>query len=154
MMAALAAFALCGGLALAHDYQAGGLRIHHPATRATPPGAKVAVGYVSIRNEGASADRLLGGTFEAAGGVEMHDMKMDGEIMRMRQLTGGIDLPPGASIELKPGGTHLMFQDLKQPLQEGAMVKGTLLFEKAGAVAVEYKVESLAAKGDPHAVHK
>ena len=153
ILAAAAIVSLWPGLAFAHDFQAGGLRIHHPWTRATPAGAKVAVGYVSVKNDGSGADRLLGGSFEASASVEIHEMKMDGDVMRMRHVPQGIEIAPGATVELKPSGLHLMFQDLAHPLAEGSMIKGTLLFENAGSVAVEYKVEGLAAKGEEHGAH-
>src|SRR5262249_39138470 len=127
--------ALATGSAAAHDYKLGDVTIDHPWSRATPKGAKVAGGYVKVTNAGAAADRLVGGTFAASRGVEIHEMSSDGGVMKMRQLKSGL--------EVKPGAYHLMFTDLTRPLTAGERVKGTLVFEKAGTVEVEYTVESM-----------
>lgn len=142
--------------AFAHDYKAGDLQIDHPWSRATPGGAKVAGGFMTIRNNGKDSDRLVGGTFDASGIVEIHEMKMDGGVMKMRALELGLEIKPGQSVELKPGGYHVMFIDLKRPLKEGESVKGELVFEKAGRIAVEYKIENRGAKSgsDEHGGHK
>jgi hypothetical protein len=136
-----------GGAALAHDYAAGPLKIGHPWTRATPSGAKVAGGYLVIRNTGSAADRLIGGSIEIAGKVELHEMALKDGIMTMRPQPGGLEIAPGATLEFKPGGYHIMFVALKRQLKQGERVKGTLTFEKAGSVEVEYAVESVGAKG-------
>ena len=128
--------------ASAHDYKAGPIAIGHPWSQATPAGAKVAAGYLKLTNTGSISDRLIGGSFDL-GRMEIHEMTMEGNVMRMRPLPHGIEIKPGESVELKPGSYHLMFVDLKQPLQQGQMIKGTLVFEKAGSVDVEYKVEPL-----------
>lgn len=150
--AATAALALAG-TALAHDYTAGTLKIDHPWTRATPAGAKVAGGYLAVTNTGASADRLVGGSSEIAGKVEIHEMAMSNGVMTMRGLPDGLELKPGAKTELKPGSYHIMFMDLKRQLKEGETIKGTLTFEKAGQVPVEFKVESVGARA-PAEGHK
>jgi copper(I)-binding protein len=137
------ALALATGSAAAHDYKLGDVTIDHPWSRATPKGAKVAGGYVKLTNGGAAADRLVGGTFAAARGGEIHEMSSDGGVMKMRQLKSGLEVKPGATVELKPGSYHLMFTDLTRPLTMGEKVKGTLVFEKAGTVEVEYTVESI-----------
>ena len=111
-------------------------------TRATPPGAKTAVGYLVIRNASAMPDRLVGGRSAAAGRVETHVTRKDGDIMRMRQVEG-YDIPAKGSFELKPGGAHLMFVDLKQPFKEGERIPAVLRFEKAGEVRVEFHVGRL-----------
>ena len=100
-----------------------------------------------ITNAGPEADRLVGGSLPGAARFEVHEMSMQGEVMRMRPLETGLEIKPGATIELKPGGYHIMFMDLREPLKEGQTLKGTLLFEKAGAVAVEYAVRGMAARG-------
>lgn len=155
LVAALLATASATPL-LAHDYTAGPLRIVHPWSRATPPGAKVAGGFLTIENTGTTPDRLVGGTLVTAGRLEVHTMTMDGGVMTMRQLENGLEIPPGATVELKPGSLHVMFMDLKSGLQQGDRVKGTLVFEKAGKVEVEYKIEAVGAKasgGGEHAGH-
>jgi uncharacterized protein YcnI len=123
--------------------KAGALNIEQPWSRATPGGAKVGGGYLRITNGGTTPDRLVGGSFPLAGKVEVHEMRMEGDVMRMKPVEGGLEIKPGATVELKPGGFHLMFMDLKEPLKEGQTVKGTLTFEKAGSVAVEYAVRGM-----------
>lgn len=150
---AATALALSCGTALAQDYTAGPLKIEQPWTRATPAGAKVAGGYVAVTNTGATADRLLGGSSEIAGKVEIHEMSMNNGVMTMRGLPEGVELKPGAKVEMKPGGYHIMFMDLKRQLKEGEKVKGTLTFEKAGAVPVEFSVQSVGARA-PAEAHK
>ena len=153
LASAVVATLALGGTALAQDYTAGPLKIEQPWTRATPAGAKVAGGYVAVTNTGATPDRLLGGSSEIAGKVEIHEMAMNNGVMNMRGLPDGVELKPGAKLELKPGGYHIMFMDLKRQLKEGEKVKGTLSFEKAGAVPVEFSVQSVGARA-PAAAHK
>jgi periplasmic copper chaperone A len=131
--------------ARAGDYTAGALKIGHPWTRATPKGAKVAAGYLSITNTGSSPERLTGGSFAEAKRVEVHQMSMEGGVMKMAPVEGGLEIPPGATVTLSPSGYHMMFMDLKDQLKTGGAVKGTLVFERAGTVPVEFTVESLAA---------
>lgn len=133
--------------ALAHGYSVGDLRIGHPWTRATPPAAQVAGGYLTIENTGSQPDRLLSATFAGSGSAEVHEMTMDGGVMKMRELPQGIEIRPGQKVELKPGGFHLMFMSLKAGLKEGESIKGVLVFERAGRVDVEFKVESMGARG-------
>ena len=137
---------LLAGGASAEDFSAGPLKIGHPWSRATPNGAKVAGGYLTVTNTGSEPDTLTGGTFEAAGGVELHSMSMEGGVMKMAPVEGGLPIKPGETVALKPGGYHLMFTGLKDPLKKGETVKGTLTFAKAGSVPVSFTVESLAAK--------
>ncbi len=125
------------------------ISLDHPWSRATPANAPVGAGYVSIRNSGVAADRLVSATADVAGKVEIHEMAMDGGVMKMRQVQG-IDIPAGKSAELKPGGYHLMFMGLKQPLKAGDTVKGSLTFEKAGTVPVEFKVEAMSGGEHKH----
>ncbi len=150
----LAAIGVSGlAVAQAHEFKLGDLAIGHPWTRETPNGAKVAGGYLSVTNNGKDADRLVGGTIDAAGRLEIHEMKMDGDVMKMRPLDDGIDIKPGETIKLAPGGVHLMFLDLKQPLKKDELIKGQLQFQKAGKIDVEFKVEAVGASG-PAAGHK
>jgi periplasmic copper chaperone A len=147
LAALLGLAALAAAPAIAQDYNAGAIRIEAPWLRATPSGAKVAGGYMKLYNTGSEADRLVGGTVSMAGGFEVHEMRMDGSVMRMRELPDGLELPPGRSVELKPGAYHVMLTDLKQKLKEGDKVKGTLQFEKAGKVEVEYVVRGMGSTG-------
>jgi uncharacterized protein YcnI len=121
-------------------FKAGALIIEAPWARATPGGARVAGAFMKITNNGAEPDRLVGGTVPFAGRFEVHEMAVDGGVMKMREVTKGLEIKPGETIELKPGGYHVMFMDLKSGLKEGQTVKGTLVFEKAGKVDVEFKV--------------
>ena len=123
----------------AEDFKAVDIVILHPWSRATPTGAQVGAGYLVIENRGTMPDRLLGGSVEAAAGFELHDVVIEGGIMRMRELTG-IELPPGGSIEAKPGGRHIMFVGLLHPLATGEKVRGALQFEHAGRIEVEFEV--------------
>lgn len=154
-VAALAALVGLSGAALAHDYTLGSLKIGHPWSRATPGGAKVAAGYLSVTNTGTATDRLTGGTLENAGRVEVHSMSVEGGVMKMAPVEGGLAVKPGETVMLKPSGYHLMFTGLKAPLKQGEMIKGSLTFEKAGSVPVEFKVEGIAAanSGDDHTGH-
>jgi periplasmic copper chaperone A len=122
------------------DVKLGSLLISQPWSRATPQGSKVAAGYLKITNTGTSPDRLTGGESSLAGRVEVHEMGVDKGVMKMRALKQGVEIPPGASIELKPGSYHLMLQDLKQPLKKGDRVEATLKFEQAGSVNVDFVV--------------
>jgi len=127
------------------------VEIHEPWIRATPPGAKLAAGYMTIHNQAAQPDRLVGGSSPAAAKVETHVSVKDGDIMRMRQVKG-YDIPAQGSFELSPNGAHLMLVDLKQPLKEGDKVPVTLKFEHAGEVNVQFQVRALAA-APPHHMH-
>lgn len=138
-----AASILMAGSALAHEYTIGDLVIDHPVTRATPANAPVSGGYMVIRNTGDQADRLIGGSAPFAGMVEIHEMAMDGDVMKMRELDGGLEIPAGGEVMLKPGGYHVMFMQLNERLVEGAEYDGTLVFEKAGTVDVTFNVEGL-----------
>jgi periplasmic copper chaperone A len=140
------AIALLTPQAKAHGFKIGDLEIGHPWTRATPPSARVAGGYLSVTNKGASADRLLSATFTQSGSTEVHEMAHEGGVMKMRELPKGIEIKPGERINLQPGGFHLMFIDLKAGLKEGDTINGTLVFEKAGRIEVGFKVESIGYK--------
>ena len=104
--AAVATFALP---ALAHDYKLGSLEIGNPWTRATPPSAQSGGGFLTITNKGTTPDRLVAVRSTASNKAEIHEMKMDGNVMRMRELEKGLEIPPGATVKLKPGSYHLMF---------------------------------------------
>ena len=129
-----------------HAAMAQGLKVEKAWTRVTPPGAKVAGGFVTVTNTGKSEDRLIGGSFDLAGRVEVHEMVVADGIMRMKELADGLAIAPGATVELKPGSYHLMFLDLKASPELGKPVKGVLKFEKAGDVAVSFAVAPLGSK--------
>ena len=130
--------------ALAEEYRLGPIKIEQPWSRATPKGATIAAGYMKITNTGTTPDRLVGGS-APFGKFEIHEMAMDGKVMKMRELRDGIEIKPGATVEFKPGSYHLMFTGLARPLTAGQRLKGTLTFEKAGTVEVEYLVQAAGA---------
>lgn len=119
-------------------------------TRATLPGAPVAGGFVTIANSGATDDRLTGGSAAFASEVQVHEMTMEGDVMKMRHLPDGLAIPAGGNVVLKPGSFHLMFMGLKQPLTEGDTVTVDLTFEKAGTVALPLMVMGSGAKSADH----
>jgi copper(I)-binding protein len=125
----------------------GDLEIMAPIIRATPPNAKVAAGYMTIKNKGSETDRLTGGTATFAEVVEVHEMKMDGEIMRMREIEGGLEIPAGGEVVLKTGGLHIMFMKLKEQMKEGDTHKVTYQFENAGSVELELPVKHVVRNG-------
>src|SRR5258708_20044308 len=131
--------------ALAEDDKLGALEISHPWTRATPPTAEGGGGLLGVANTGTTADRLVDVKSPAADKAEIHEMKMDGNVMRMRELDKGLEIPPGATVELKPGGFHIMFMGLKAPFAKDTKVPLTLVFEKAGSIAVELPVAAMGA---------
>ncbi|WP_291571214.1 copper chaperone PCu(A)C [Bradyrhizobium sp.] len=133
--------------ACAQEVKAGDLVITQAWSRATPGGAKIAGGYLTIENKGATADRLLGGSGEVAGKIEVHEMAMNNGVMTMRPLDGGLTIDPGKTVKLAPGGYHLMFSDLKKPLRQGDKVPVTLEFEKAGKVSLSFDVQGVGAQG-------
>lgn len=139
------------GLARAHEHKVGPLTIVHPWVRATPKGAPVAGGYVTIINTGSAPDRLLGGTIAKGARTEVHATSTDGGIARMRPVEGGLEIQPGQTVKLAPGGYHLMFMDLKGSFVDGEMVEGTLQFQNAGSVSVEFEVQSIGAQAPAHA---
>lgn len=148
---AAAVLVLCLSLpAAAQEYSVGPLTIERPWSRATPPAARVGAGYLVVTNRGQAADRLTAASSPAAGRVEIHEMKMDGGVMRMRELAQGLALPPGASVELKPGGYHLMLMELPAPLVAGTSVPMALVFERAGRVDIELKVEPANTRAPQH----
>lgn len=115
---------------------AGDLELTAGFTKAMLPGQPVGGGFITITNKGGEDDKLVSATSAQAGEVQLHEMAMEGEVMKMRQLTDGIAVPAGQTVELKPGGLHLMFFKVSEPFKEGTTVAVTLTFEKAGAVDV------------------
>lgn len=124
----------------AHETKVGDITIQHPWARQSPMKATVAAGFMIITNAGKEDDRLVKATAEITTNVQLHDMKMDGDVMKMFELKGGIVIPAGKTVELKPKSMHVMFMDLKAVPVKGQMFRGKLTFEKAGTVDVEYEV--------------
>ena len=153
---AAACAALLAAPVRGEEVKAGDLVITQAWSRQTPSGAKVAGGYLTIENKGAAADRLVGGSGDIAGRVEIHEMAMDGGVMTMRPVEKGIVIDPGKTVKLAPGGHHLMLMDLKAPLKQGDRVPVTLQFEKAGKVNISLDVQGVGAKapaGGDHSGH-
>jgi copper(I)-binding protein len=131
---------------VAEEVKAGDLVITQAWSRATPNGAKVAGGYLTIENKGAAADRLIAGSGDVAPRIEVHEMAMNNGVMTMRPLDKGLTIEPGKTVKLAPGGYHLMMFDLKAPLKQGDKVPVTLEFEKAGKVKLSLDVQGVGAQ--------
>lgn len=129
--------------AQAHGYKAGTLSVEHPWSRTTVPTAIVGAGYMTVVNGGDEDDRLLAVESAVAGRVELHEMTSENGVMKMRPLADGIVVPAGGSVALAPGGLHVMFLELAGPFVEGERFPATLVFEKAGRLEVEFKVEPM-----------
>lgn len=99
--------------------------------RATVPGQKATGAFMKLTAKDGS--KLVGASSPAAGVTEVHEMKMDGDVMKMRAIPG-LDLPAGKTVELKPGGYHVMLMDLKAPLAKDGTVDVTLTFKDAKGV--------------------
>ena len=147
----LAAFTFTGialGLSVsthAQEVKVGSIRVDNAYTRATVPGQQVAGGFMKIENKGA-ADQLISASSPVSGDVQLHEMTMDGNVMKMRQVKEVV-VPAGATVELKPGGLHLMFMNIKAPLTAGDTVPVKLKFAKAGEVEVKMPVNAMGAHG-------
>ncbi len=149
------ALMLAATAASAHEYKVGSLVINHPWSRATPKSATVAGGYLKITNTGTAPDRFVSGSSEAGKRFEIHEMSMDGGVMKMRMLKDGLEIAPGQTVEFKPGSYHLMFVDIAKPFEKGDKVKATLTFEKAGPVQVEFYVGDMGSTPkEPKEEHK
>ena len=130
----------------AEEVKAGDLVITQAWSRATPGGAKIAGGYLTIENKGSTADRLIGGSADVADKVQLHEMAVNNGVMTMRPLDKGVTIDPGKTVKLAPGGYHLMLFDLKSPLKQGDKVPVTLEFEKAGKVKLSFDVLGMGAQ--------
>lgn len=151
--AVLLASLMAAPSARAEDVKAGDLVISQPWARATPGGAKIGGGYMTIENKGASPDRLIGGSADIADKAQLHEMTTVNGVMKMRPLEEGVTIEPGKTIKLAPGGIHLMLFDLKGPLKQGDKVPVTLQFEKAGKANVTLDVQGVGAQGPVGAGH-
>lgn len=153
--AAAAAFLVTSAISqnAVKSYKLGSLVIEAPWIRATPGGARVAGGYLKITNAGRQPDRLIGGSLAVAGEMEVHETTMDDGVMKMLRLGNGLEIGAGKSVEFKPGGYHLMFTALREDLKEKQTIKGTLTFEMAGTVEIEYIVAPIGAQSADHMHH-
>lgn len=133
--------------AYAHEFKVGDIEISEPWARATPSGADVGGGYLTITNHGSQPDRLTAISSSIAGMAQLHTMVMEGDVAKMRELPDGIEIPAGATVELKPQALHIMFMGLKKPLKEKESFEAELTFEKAGKVTVEFEVKPMGGDG-------
>jgi copper(I)-binding protein len=131
--------------AAAGDYDVGSIHISQPWSRATPKGAASGAGYMTLTNKGAVPDKVSCVSDDSSAQCQIHSMTMDGGVMKMRPVEGGLEIKPGESVTLKPGGYHMMFLNLNHPLAQGQMVKVTLKFDHAGTIDVEYPVLAIGA---------
>ncbi len=139
--AVAAALLLATASVHAHDYQAGQLRVDHPTARPSRPGQPSGAAYMTIENKGEHADRLIGAKSKVAKKIEIHSMTMDGNVMKMRQVTD-IEIKPGTTVVMQPGdGYHIMLIGLNQPLKPGDKFPISLQFEKAGQLELSVWVE-------------
>ncbi|WP_052951889.1 copper chaperone PCu(A)C [Devosia soli] len=128
----------------------GDLEISGPFTRATLPNAPVGGGFLTIKNTGTEDDRLISATSTIAKDTQIHEMAMEGDVMKMRQLVDGLAIPAGETVTLEPGGNHIMFMGLNGPIKEGEKVSVTLTFEKAGEVTLDLVAAGAAADAPAH----
>ncbi len=131
--------ALTTTAAVGHGYKLGTMEIIHPWTRATSPAAKIAAGFLKVKNNGPRPDFLIAATSDATGRIEIHRSKVENGVAEMRPVER-LEIKPGETLELAPGGLHLMFIELKRPLVEKERVKGTLVFKSAGSIEIEYVI--------------
>jgi periplasmic copper chaperone A len=141
------ALPLLTNAAHANNYTLGTLEISQPWARATPKGAETGAGYLTIKNTGAEPDRLVSATLTNATTVELHQMTMDNGVMKMREVADGIQIKPGETVTLQPNGYHIMLKGLKEPLVKGQTVAGSLTFERAGTINVEFQVAPVGSQG-------
>jgi copper(I)-binding protein len=151
-IAALIALSIAHGFAIAQEVKAGDIVVNQAFARATPPCAMAGGAFFKIENKGKASDRLLAVASPAAGMAELHTMTHEGGVMRMRAVDA-IEIKPGETVALAPGGLHVMLMDLKQPLKEGSRFPLTLTFERAGKVRIEVSVGSMAAKAAAEPMH-
>jgi len=131
--------------ALAADYDVGPIHIAQPWSRATPKGAASGAGYMTITNTGTAPDTVSCVSDDASEQCQIHSMTMEGGVMKMRPVEGGLEIKPGETVTLKPGGYHVMFVKLNHALEQGQSVKAILKFEHAGTVQVEYPIAAIGA---------
>jgi copper(I)-binding protein len=147
---ALSAMSIVTAFAQHAMVKAGSLEITEAWTRATLPGQPAGGGFLVIENKGAEADRLVSASSALTPMTQVHEMKMEGDVMKMGELKDGLEIPAGAKVELKPGGFHIMFMGLKEGIKEGDAIKVKLVFEKAGEVEIEMLAQAPDAKGMQH----
>lgn len=120
--------------ALAKPRHGAAVTVSRAWSQPTPPSAPTAVGYLTIINRGVRPDRLLSVSSPAAASVDVHLMSMEGGVMRMRPVEGGLVVPAGGAVRLEPGGYHLMFEGLKRPFKTGDHIALKLRFQRSGVI--------------------
>jgi copper(I)-binding protein len=136
---------MAAGVEAGSEVRIGDIVITGAFARATLPRAPVGGGFLALSNTGSSDDRLVSASAPVGRETQIHEMAVVNDVMRMRQIGDGIALPAGQSVTLAPGGLHLMFMGLNQPLVEGESFPVTLTFEKAGAITLDMVVAGSAA---------
>jgi hypothetical protein len=129
----------------AADYKVGSIQIGQPWARATPKGASSGAAYMTVSNTGSAAQRLSCVSSDAAAQCQIHEMTMDGGVMKMRPVQGGLEVKPGETVMLKPGGFHIMLVGLKEPLQAGKSLDATFKVEGGDTVQVEFPIAAIGA---------
>jgi len=145
MVALVGAAALSAPAVAAGDYDLGSIHISQPWSRATPKGAAAGAGYMTLTNKGTAPDRVSCVSDDASAQCQIHTMTMENGVMKMRPAEGGLEIKPGESVALKPGGNHMMFLSLKHPLEQGQTVKVTLKFDHAGTIDLDCPVLAIGA---------
>ncbi|MXN66014.1 copper chaperone PCu(A)C [Stappia sp. GBMRC 2046] len=153
ILAVAAALALASLSVHAEDIKLGDLTISNAWTRATPPRAIAGGGFITITNHGSQDDLLVAASTSVSDRAEIHEMSVVDNVMKMRHVPGGVPVPAGETVELRPGGFHVMFLDLKEPLKQGDTLTVSLTFEKAGTVEVPFTIEKIGAKAPAHSGH-
>lgn len=148
ILVVVALLAYASPCAQAHEVKHKTISLKHPWVRAMPRGATETAGYVEITNKGAKPDKLVEAGLESAASAELHVSVVEDGVARMRRIEDGIVIPPGETVTLASGGSHIMFSGLKRPLEADEYVDGSLTFEKAGRMTIEYYVEPIAGSED------
>lgn len=128
------------GPVAARSFVLAGIEVVGPWARASLPATTDGGGFFTIANKGAVPDRLVAASSPLAERVEIHAITVVGDGLRMREREGGLALPPGTTLTLKPRGYHLLLTGLKAPLETGSQVPVTLAFENAGSLDIELAV--------------
>lgn len=149
-LATLAAALMLALPAFTHELVVGDLMIIHPYIPQPATSAMAAGGFLAITNQGTEPDRLIGVESDFAARSELHESRVDANGMGSMTPVEAIEIPPGGTVRLEHGSTHIMFMGLEAPLAEGQMVKGALIFEKAGRVEIEFSVDPLGGEGHGH----
>jgi periplasmic copper chaperone A len=124
------------------------MAVEQPWARATPVGAKTGAVYMTLDNKSGTVDRLTGVSSDVADKLQIHEMKVENGVMKMREIAGGLSIPASGSVVLKPGSYHVMLIGLKKPLTVGEKFPLTLTFEKAGNISVTVPVQAMGATQD------